>query len=80
MIRPVYQLSTGSQVEPAGFLIVELSGEYLSKLFLPGLVERNFGDAAELGFEVVVRSAAEPYQAVYSSVPVLPRFVSLSRR
>ncbi len=74
LVRPVYQLSSesSSQVEPAGFLIVELSGEFLSKLFLPELVERNFGDAAEPGFEVVVRSAAAPFQAVYSSVPVVP--------
>ena len=72
LVRPLYQLSSQSQVEPAGFLIVELSGEYLSQLFLPELVERNFGGAAQPGFEVVVRSAAEPFQTVYSSVPVLP--------
>jgi signal transduction histidine kinase len=68
LVRPLYQLTSGSQVDPAGFLIVELSGDYLSKLFLPEMVERNFGAQPE--FQVVVRSAAPPFQAVYSSVPV----------
>ena len=74
LVRPLYQISSQSplQVEPAGFLIVELSGEFLSRLFLPELVERNFGGAAQPGFEVAVRSAAEPVQNVYSSVQVLP--------
>ena len=71
LVRPVYQLTSQPRVDPVGFLIVELSGGFLSRLFLPGLVERNFGGTAEPGFEVVVRSAAAPYQAVYSSVPVL---------
>lgn len=72
LIRPLFQLSAPSQVEPAGFLIIELSGEFLSRLFLPELVERNFGGAAQPGFEVVVRSATAPYHVVYSSAPVLP--------
>ena len=72
LVRPLYQLSSGSQVEPAGFLIIELSGDYFSKLFLPDLVKSNFGGSAQPGFEVVVRSAAAPFQVVYSSVPVLP--------
>ena len=71
LVRPVYQLTSQPRVDPVGFLIVELSGGFLSRLFLPELVERNFGGTAEPGFEVVVRSAVAPYQAVYSSVPVL---------
>ena len=49
-------------------MIIELSGDYLSKLFLPEMVKRNFGAPPE--FQVAVRSAAPPYQSVYSSVPV----------
>jgi signal transduction histidine kinase len=70
LIRPVYQpLSGDSQVEPAGFLIVELSGGYLSGVFLPDLVRRNFGASDQPGFEIVVRSASGAYPAIYSSVP-----------
>jgi signal transduction histidine kinase len=66
LVRPLYQITSGTDVEPAGFLIIELSGDYLSKLFLPDMVKRNFG--AHLEFQVAVRSAAAPYEAVYSSV------------
>jgi signal transduction histidine kinase len=69
LIRPLFQLVSQEEVEPAGFLIVELSGDFLSKLFLPELVERNFGGSTQPGFEIVVRSAAEPFQVIYSSVP-----------
>jgi signal transduction histidine kinase len=68
LVRPLYQVTSGSQVEPAGFLIVELSGDYISRLFLPDMVKRNFGAKPE--FQVVVRSAAAPFRTVYSSVPV----------
>jgi signal transduction histidine kinase len=67
LVRPLYQLTSKGGVEPAGFLIIELSGDYLSKLFLPEMVKRNFGEQPE--FQVAVRSAAPPFQAVYSSVP-----------
>jgi signal transduction histidine kinase len=66
LVRPLYQLSSAG-VEPAGFLIIELSGDYFSKLFLPEMVKRNFGEQPE--FQVAVRSAAPPFQSVYSSVP-----------
>jgi signal transduction histidine kinase len=69
LIHPLYKLSSNSEADPAGFLILELSGDYLSKIFLPELVRRTFGAQPE--FEVGVRSAAEPFQFVYSSVPVL---------
>jgi hypothetical protein len=58
LVRPLYQTAQGSQVEPAGYLIIEISGDYLSKLFLPDMVKRNFGAPPE--FQVAVRSAAPP--------------------
>jgi signal transduction histidine kinase len=70
LVRPLYQLASDAQVEPAGFLIVELSGDYLSKLFLPDMARRNFGTEPE--FQIVVRSATAPFQTMYSSVPVTP--------
>jgi signal transduction histidine kinase len=72
LVRPLFQLASEAQVEPAGFLIVEMSGEFLSRLFLPDLVARNFGGAGRPGFEVVVRSAEPPYQVIFSSVPAPP--------
>ena len=67
LLRPLYQNTSGTDVEPGGFLIVELSGDYLSQIFLPDMVRRNFGEHPE--FQVAVRSAQPPYQSVYSSVP-----------
>jgi signal transduction histidine kinase len=66
LLRPLYQLSSDSRAAPAGFLIIELSGDYFSQLFLPDLVQRNFGSKPE--FQVAVRSAAPPFQVMYSSV------------
>ncbi len=65
LVRPVYQLAADSQVEPAGYLIVELSGGYLSGIFLPDLVRRTFGDPP--AYDIVVRSAAFASRPIYTS-------------
>jgi signal transduction histidine kinase len=69
LFRPLFQMSSDerdsdSKVQPIGFLIVELSGSFLRRKYLPGLVDRHFG---QLDFGVAVRSARPPYQAIYLS-------------
>ena len=51
-------------MRPVGFLIVELNGSFLRRVYLPELADRHFG---QLDFEVAVRSAKAPYEAWYLS-------------
>ena len=78
LIRPLFGMfsteqGVEAQVQPIGFEIVELDGDLLAKQYLPDLVGRNF---AGLGFAVAVRSAAAPFQAIYTSSPQMSDAVS----
>jgi signal transduction histidine kinase len=74
VVRPIFQLSSGKpdadqQVHRVGYLIVQLNRDYLERQYLPELVDRHFGDAGEMSFNVAIRNAQTPYQWVYESDP-----------
>ena len=69
LVRPLFQMDAGrhepgAEVRAVGFLVVDLNGDFLTRQYLPDLVERHFGT---LGFAVSVRSAKPPYQTIYQS-------------
>jgi signal transduction histidine kinase len=74
LVRPLFGISSDKKdamvkVQPMGFLIVELSGSFLRRGYLPQLADRYFG---QLDFEIAVRSAQPPYQAIYLSTASFP--------
>lgn len=74
LVRPLFRIpgrerETDAEAEPAGFLILQLDGEYLKQEYLPKLAERDF---AEEEFGVAVRTARGPYQSIYVSTPDFP--------
>jgi signal transduction histidine kinase len=74
LFRPLFQITSevgesDMQVQPIGFLIIQIDSEYLKGRYLPELVDRHFGAS---GFRVAVRSADMPYRAIYSSDPAFP--------
>lgn len=78
LVRPLFGMfstehGVEAQVQPVGFEIVELNGDFLSKTYVPDLVDRYF---AGLGFAVAVRSAGAPYQSVYNSRLGMPEAIS----
>ena len=77
LVRPIFQLASSPgdvsrPVRVAGFVIVELGGEFIDGQYLPGLVERNFGNAALRNFDVAVRTSKAPYKPIYLSTPSFP--------
>jgi signal transduction histidine kinase len=74
LIRPIFQVTSelgesDMEVQPIGFLIIQLDADYLKGRYLPELVNRHF---APSGFRVEVRSAKQPYEAIYLSDPEFP--------
>jgi signal transduction histidine kinase len=74
LVRPIFRITSEEadadmQVQPVGFLIVELDKEYLKRQYFPELVDRYFGQS---GFKVAVRTANHPFQEIYSSDPAFP--------
>jgi signal transduction histidine kinase len=77
LIRPIYEISFSEKesdmdIEPVGFLVVELNAEILSGQYLPELVNRHFGMAGERTFGVAVRSGQPPYIALVPPSPSFP--------
>ena len=77
LIRPIFDISSregnaGPTVRLVGFLIVRLAREFLQQQYLPGLVDRHFGASDSRSFEVAIRTARAPYQAIYLSEPDFP--------
>ncbi len=77
LIRPIYEISFSSResdmnIEPVGFLVVELNEEVLSKQYLPELVDRHFGMAGDRTFGVAVRSGQPPYTVMVPPTPSFP--------
>jgi signal transduction histidine kinase len=78
LVRPLFgRFSTEegleAQVQPIGFEIVELDGDFMTKQYLPDLADRYL---TGLGFAVAVRSGTAPYQSVYASRIEMPEAVS----
>jgi signal transduction histidine kinase len=77
LVRPTFNVSSSApganpSVRLTGFLILDLSREFLQQQFFPELVDRNFGASGIRSFEVAVRTAKAPYQAIYLSDPDFP--------
>lgn len=71
LVRPLFQEisdvpNSDMQVQPVGFLIVQIDSDYLRERYLPELVDHDFGPS---GFRVALRSASPPHQTIYSSDP-----------
>jgi signal transduction histidine kinase/type II secretory pathway pseudopilin PulG len=74
LVRPIFQESRGAtvadtKVQPTGLLIVGLNGSFLRRVYLPELADRHFG---QMDFEIAVRSAKAPYEALYLSSTDFP--------
>jgi len=74
LVRPLFEVASNladsdMQVQPVGFLILQIDSEYLRRRYLPELVDHDFGPS---GFGVALRSASHPYQVIYSSGPAFP--------
>ncbi len=74
LLRPVFEAPSDAKpgdanVRAIGYLILELNGSFLRRVYLPELADRHFG---QLDFEIAVRRAKPPYQQLYISVPNFP--------
>jgi signal transduction histidine kinase len=73
LVRPIFQIAppngrdSSSGVHTIGILIVALNREYLERVYLPDLVDRDFGAAGQRNFIVAVRTAKAPYQTIFLS-------------
>jgi signal transduction histidine kinase len=79
LVRPVFAApdekpQADTSVRAVGFLIIELNGSFLRRVYLPELADRHFG---QLDFEIAVRTAQPPHQPVYASTTNFP--VAISR-
>jgi signal transduction histidine kinase len=72
LVRPIFQVErgardSGSGVRAIGVLIVVLNRDYLERVYLPDLVDRDFGAPGQRSFVVSVRTARAPFQTIYLS-------------
>jgi signal transduction histidine kinase len=72
LVRPIFQVERGardsrSHVRAIGVLIVALRRDYLERVYLSDLVDRDFGAPVQRSFVVSVRSASAPFQTIYLS-------------
>ncbi len=72
LVRPIFQVAPSrdgspSTVHAVGVLIVALNRDYLERVYLPDLVDREFGAPGQRNFTVSVRTAKAPYQTIYLS-------------
>jgi signal transduction histidine kinase len=72
LVRPVFQIEAHGQdsssgVRTVGVLIVALNRDYLEREYIPGLVDRDFGEPGQRSFVVSVRTIVAPYRTIYSS-------------
>lgn len=74
LVRPLFKISSEGgdsdmQVQPVGFLIIQINGDFLKRSYLPELVDHDFGPS---GFRVAVRRADLPDRAIFLSDPAFP--------
>jgi signal transduction histidine kinase len=74
LVRPVFaapgeKIQADTSVRAVGFLVLELNGSFLRRVYLPELADRHFG---QLDFEIAVRTAKPPYQPLYASTTSFP--------
>ena len=76
MVRPMFEpgsrggrarVACPPECSPAGWMIVELNREVLSKRFLPELAQRYFGGTDGFLYDVAVVDAGNPPRVVYAS-------------
>jgi signal transduction histidine kinase len=72
LVRPIFQIERGagdsrSGVRAIGVLIVALNRDYLERVYLPDLVDRDFGAPGQKSFAVSVRISRAPFQTIYLS-------------
>lgn len=73
LIRPIFApvaensataAVTNRSVRAVGFLILEMNGSFLRRVYLPELSDRHFG---QLDFGTAVRTAKPPYRPLYAT-------------
>jgi signal transduction histidine kinase len=74
LVRPIFEVFSGAapsdgRVRGVGFLILELNGSFLRRVYLPELADRHFG---QLDFGIGIRTAKPPYQPLYLSSDDFP--------
>ena len=74
LIRPIFERLTevapaDKNVQLAGFLIIDLNGSFLRRVYLPELADRHFG---QMDFEMAIRNAKAPYEALFLSSTDFP--------
>lgn len=74
IVRPIFKISSEEadsdmQVQPIGFLVLQLDPSFVKERYFPDLVDHYFGS---LGFKVAVRSASLTSQPIYLSDPAFP--------
>jgi signal transduction histidine kinase len=74
LVEPLFHVSPGGgapaqDARHLGFLIVELDRQYVQQQYLPGLVERYFGQQGSATYVVAVRTRAEPKEVLFRSSP-----------
>lgn len=77
LFRPIYEIAFNEKasdmdIEPIGFLVIELNAEVLSKQYFPELVDRHFGEMGQRTFGVAVRTGLPPYNALLPPNPSFP--------
>ena len=74
LLRPIFEVLSGAapsdgSLRGVGFLILELNGSFLRRVYLPELADRHFG---QLDFGIGIRTAKPPYQPLYLSSDDFP--------
>ncbi len=74
LIRPLFEIAGAgseleSRIQPAGMLIVRLDEEFLRRVYLPELLNRDFETS---GLAAAIRTAGEPHEPIYLPEPGFP--------
>jgi signal transduction histidine kinase len=69
LIRPIFESFSGAaapdgNLRAVGFVLLELNGSFLRRVYLPELADRHFG---QMDFGIGIRTAKPPYQPLYLS-------------
>jgi signal transduction histidine kinase len=74
LVRPIFKITSevgesDMEVQPIGFLIIQIDSRFLTDRYFPELVGHDFQPS---GFRVAIRSAGAPYTPIYLSDASFP--------
>ena len=73
---PADSLGSKGSAPPHGFTIIRLDLDYLTRDFIPTLIQRNFVDDSHTGYNLAVTTVEHPERVIYSSGYPLTDFAS----